>query len=44
MRDIVAAILNETLPPEITLFELAAVMPLLWEEEGVELDGDDDLS
>jgi hypothetical protein len=30
--DIVAAILDETLPPEVTLFELAAVVPLRWEE------------
>jgi hypothetical protein len=31
--DIVAAILDETLPPEVTLFELAAGTPLLWEEQ-----------
>jgi hypothetical protein len=31
--DIVAAILEETLPPEVTLFELEAGMPLLWEEQ-----------
>jgi hypothetical protein len=31
--DIVAAILDETLPPETTLFELAAGMPLVWEEQ-----------
>ncbi|MGB7931758.1 MAG: hypothetical protein WCH04_05950 [Gammaproteobacteria bacterium] len=30
--DIVAAILDEMLPPEVTLFELAAG-PLLWEEQ-----------
>jgi hypothetical protein len=29
--DIVAAILDETLPSEVTLFELAAGTPLLWE-------------
>jgi hypothetical protein len=29
--DIVAAILDEPLPPEGTLFELAAGTPLLWE-------------
>ena len=29
--DIVAAILDETLPPEVTLFELAAGTPLVWE-------------
>jgi hypothetical protein len=31
--DIVAAILDETLPAEVTLFELAAGTPLLWEEQ-----------
>jgi len=31
--NIVAAILDETLPPEVTLFELAAGTPLLWEEQ-----------
>jgi len=31
--DIVAAILDETLPPEKTLFELAAGAPLVWEEQ-----------
>jgi hypothetical protein len=31
--DIVAAILDETLPPEVTLFELAAGTPLLWGEQ-----------
>jgi len=31
--DIVAAILDESLPPEVTLFELAAGTPLLWEEQ-----------
>jgi hypothetical protein len=37
--DIVAAILDETLPPEVTLFELAAGTPLSWEEQwGVEGD------
>jgi hypothetical protein len=29
--DIVAAILEETLPSEVTLFELAAGTPVLWE-------------
>jgi hypothetical protein len=29
-REEVAAILDETLPPEVTLFELAAGTPLLW--------------
>lgn len=32
--DIVAAILDETLPPQITLFELAVDPPALWEEQG----------
>jgi hypothetical protein len=31
--DLVAAILNETLPPEVTLFELAAGTPLVWGEQ-----------
>ena len=31
--DIVAAILDETLTPEVTLFELAAGTPMLWEEQ-----------
>ncbi len=31
--DIVAAILDETLPPEVTLIDLAAGTPLLWEEQ-----------
>jgi hypothetical protein len=31
--DIVAAILDETLPPEVTLFDLAAGTPVLWEEQ-----------
>jgi hypothetical protein len=31
--DIVAAILDETLPPEVTVFELAERTPLLWGEQ-----------
>ena len=31
--DIVAAILDETLPPEVTLFGLAAGTALVWEEQ-----------
>jgi hypothetical protein len=31
--DFVAAILDETLPPEVDLFDLAAGTPLLWEEQ-----------
>jgi hypothetical protein len=31
--DIVAAILDETLSPEVTLLALAAGTPVLWEEE-----------
>jgi hypothetical protein len=31
--DIVAAILDETLPEEVTLFELAAGAPVLWQEQ-----------
>lgn len=38
--NIVAAILDETLPPEVTLFELAAGTPLLWEEQRGRVDGD----
>lgn len=30
---IVAAILDETLPPEVTLFELGAGTPVLWEKQ-----------
>jgi hypothetical protein len=30
---IVAAILDEKLPPEVTLFELAAGTPLVWEDQ-----------
>jgi hypothetical protein len=37
--DIVAAILNETLPPKVTLFELAAGTPVLWEERRGRLEG-----
>jgi hypothetical protein len=33
--DIVVAILDETLPTEVTLFNLAAGTPLLWEEGGI---------
>ena len=32
--DIVAALLDETLPPEVTLFDLASRKPLLWEDQG----------
>ena len=38
--DIVAAILEETLPSEVTLFELAAGTPLLWEEQRGRVGGD----
>ena len=31
--DIVAAILDETLPDQVTLFDLASGTPLLWEEQ-----------
>jgi hypothetical protein len=31
--DIVAAILDETLPEEVTLFDVAAGTPLVWEEQ-----------
>jgi len=36
---IVAAILDETLPSEVTLFELAAGTPLVWEEQWASLPG-----
>jgi hypothetical protein len=38
--DIVAAILDETLPPYVTLFELAAGTPLVWEEQWGRVEGD----
>jgi hypothetical protein len=38
--DIVAAILDETLPPEVTLFDPAAGTPLLWEEQRGRVDGE----
>jgi hypothetical protein len=31
--DIVVAILDEALPPQVTLFDLASGTPLLWEEQ-----------
>jgi hypothetical protein len=40
--DIVAAILDETLPEEVTLFELAAGTPLVWEEQRGGLERIDD--
>jgi hypothetical protein len=38
--DIVAAILDESPPPEVTLFELAAGAPLLWEDQRGRFEGD----
>ena len=38
--DIVAAILDETLPPEVTLFDLAAGTPLLWGKQWGRVEGD----
>ena len=38
--DIVAVILDETLPAEVTLFDLAAGTALLWEEQRGKLEGD----
>ena len=38
--DIVAAILNETLPEEVTLFNLAAGTPVVWEEQWGRVGGD----
>jgi hypothetical protein len=37
--DIVAAILEDTLPPELTLFDLAARTPVLWGEQWGRLGG-----
>ena len=42
--NIVAAILDETLPPEVTLFHLAAGTPLLWGEQWGRVEGFDDPS
>jgi hypothetical protein len=42
--DIVAAILDETLPEEVTLFELAAATPLVWEEQWRGVNGTHDAS
>jgi hypothetical protein len=42
--DIVAAILDETLPPEVTLFELAAGTPLVLEEQWGRVVRNDDAS
>jgi hypothetical protein len=38
--DIVATILDKTLLPKVTLFELAAGTPLVWGEQRRRLDGD----
>jgi hypothetical protein len=38
--DIVAAILDEMLPPEVTLFELAAGTRVVWEEQRGRVEGD----
>jgi hypothetical protein len=38
--DIVAAILDKTLPAEVTLFDLAAGTPLLWEQQQGRVGGD----
>ncbi len=36
--DIVTAILDDTLPPEVTLFDLASGTPLLWDEQRAIID------
>jgi hypothetical protein len=36
--DIVAAILDETLPYHVTLFDLASGTPLLWDEQRARLE------
>ena len=38
--DIVTAILDDTLPAEVTLFDLATGTPLLWEEQREKLEPD----
>jgi hypothetical protein len=38
--DLVAPILDDTLPSKVTLFELAAGTPLLWERQRRRLDAD----
>jgi hypothetical protein len=38
--DIVAAIPDELLPPEVTLFDLAARTPLPWQEQRGRMQGD----
>jgi hypothetical protein len=38
--DNVFAILDEKLPPEVTLFELAVGTPVLWEEQRGRFEGD----
>jgi hypothetical protein len=38
--DIVAVILDETLPPEVRLFGLAAGTPLVWGEQWGRVEGD----
>jgi len=40
--DFVAAILDETLPPEVTLFDLAAGTPVVWEDQWGRVGGIDD--
>lgn len=42
--DIVVAILDETLPEEVTLFDLASGTPLVWEEQWGRLNERDDFS
>jgi hypothetical protein len=42
--DIVAAILDETLPAEVTLFDLAAGTPVVWEEQRGRFEVVDDAS
>jgi hypothetical protein len=40
--DIVAAILDETLPEDVSLFDVAAGTPVLWVEQWGRIGGDDD--
>ena len=38
--DLVAAILDETLPEDVTLFDVAAGTPLVWGKQWVRVGGD----
>ena len=42
--DIVVAILDETLPPEVTLFELVSGTPVAWGEQWARVKGNNNSS